>query len=97
MLMITPSSVLHFFSYPASRDLSYRHEELVLRGDMRDLCSQGIFFLGLNDNDWRSSLLRLQNRSKEYGRFAPACPAVPCELTLRNCSTEDVGHVVDSR
>ena len=27
--------------YLASRDLSYRPEELVLRGDMRDLCSQG--------------------------------------------------------
>ena len=29
--------------------------------------------------------------TKEHGRFAPA---VPCESTLGNCSTEVAGHVI---
>ena len=40
-------------SYPASRDLSYRHELNVLRGDIKDLCSQGICF---NDKCLNKSL-----------------------------------------
>ena len=37
---------MNAFVYPASRDLSYRHEKRnVLRGDMRDLCSQNSFCL----------------------------------------------------
>ena len=48
------------------------------------LFSFTLFFVSLNDNDWRSSLLRLRNRSKEHGRFAPA---VSCESTLGGCST----------
>ena len=43
-------SKINLYIYPASRDLSYRHEErderLVLRGDMRDLCSQGKVYNG---------------------------------------------------
>ena len=47
--------MVHFIvvSYPASRDLSYRHELNVLRGDIKDLCSQGSCF---NDKCLNKSL-----------------------------------------